>query len=69
MIFNPCNKCIVRPCCSVECDASISRNSIIKITKNTAFTLLKLTLASVGTISVVLLAIGAVAFLVGLGAK
>jgi hypothetical protein len=53
----------------VECDASISRNSIIKITKNTAFTLLKLTLASVGTISVVLLAIGAVAFLVGLGTK
>lgn len=47
MIFNPCNKCIVRPCCSEECDASVHRNSIIKTAKDTVILVGKLALSSV----------------------
>jgi len=47
----------------------MNRRDVIRIAKNTSILFVKLTLASVGTASVVILAIGAVAFLVGLGAK
>ena len=55
MIFNPCNKCIVRPCCSEECDASVHRKSIIKTAKDTVILVGKLALASVPMIVVVIL--------------
>jgi hypothetical protein len=69
MIFNPCNKCIVRPCCSEECDASVHRNGIIKIAKDTVILVGKLALASVagaGLGSITMLLLGAI---LNLGAR
>jgi hypothetical protein len=69
MIFNPCNKCIVRPCCSEECDASVHRKSIIKTAKDTVILVGKLALASVVGASLATVAMAVVATILSFGAR